>query len=69
MRPTTRSGGDDGQAARVLDGGFARLRFPSELEAEFRHHHLLTSTIKPLYLRVYLPAIQIAAPLFGMARC
>jgi diguanylate cyclase (GGDEF)-like protein len=87
------------------------------MEAEFRHHHLLTSqhwvrlsilvalgttlgfamidhwvirssnavpdlvrfglqvpaillcllaTIKPLYLRVYLPAIQVAAPLFGM---
>ncbi|HET9446705.1 MAG TPA: diguanylate cyclase [Steroidobacteraceae bacterium] len=96
---------------------FAGLRFPPELEAEFRHHHLLTSqrwvrmsilvalgttlgfamidhwvirpsnavpdlvrfglqvpaillcllsTIKPLYLRVYLPAIQVAAPLFGM---
>jgi diguanylate cyclase (GGDEF)-like protein len=26
----------------------------------------LLSTIKPLYLRVYLPAIQVAAPLFGM---
>src|SRR5262245_17298558 len=26
----------------------------------------LLATIKPLYLRVYLPAIQVAAPLFGM---
>jgi len=117
MRSTTRSGSDDRQAARALEGGFARLRFPPELEAEFRHHHLVTSqhwvrlsilvalgttlgfamidhwvirssnavpdlvrfglqvpaillcllaTIKPLYLRVYLPAIQVAAPLFGM---
>jgi diguanylate cyclase (GGDEF)-like protein len=117
MRSTARSGSDDPQAARVLEGGFARLRFPPELEAQFRRHHLLTSqrwvrmsilvalgttlgfamidhwvirssnavpdlvrfglqvpaillcllaTITPLYLRVYLPAIQVAAPLFGM---
>ena len=117
MRSTARSVIDDLLAARVLEGGFARLRFPPELEAEFRRHHLLTSqhwvrlsilvalgttlgfamidhwvirssnavpdlvrfglqvpaillcllaTIKPLYLRVYLPAIQIAAPLFGI---
>lgn len=117
MRSTARSGSDDRQAARVLEGGFANLRFPAELEAKFRHHHLLASqrwvrmsilvalgttlgfamidhwvirssnavpdlvrfglqvpaillcllaTIKPLYLRVYLPAIQVAAPLFGM---
>jgi diguanylate cyclase (GGDEF)-like protein len=117
MRSTARSGSDDRQAARVLEGGFARLRFPGELEAQFRHHHLLASqhwvrlsilvalgttlgfamidhwvirssnavpdlvrfglqvpaillcllaTIKPLYTRVYLPAIQIAAPLFGI---
>ena len=117
MRSTPRSGSDDRPAARVLEGGFARLRFPAELESEFRHHHLLSSqqwvrlsilvalgttlgfamidhwvirssnavpdlvrfglqvpaillcllaTIKPLYLRVYLPAIQVAAPLFGM---
>ena len=26
----------------------------------------LLATIKPLYMRVYLPAIQVAAPLFGM---
>lgn len=116
MRSTARSGSDDRQAARVLEGGFANLRFPAELEAKFRHHHLLASqrwvrlsilvalgttlgfamidhwvirssnavpdlvrfglqvpaillcllaTIKPLYLRVYLPAIQVAAPLFG----
>jgi diguanylate cyclase (GGDEF)-like protein len=117
MRSTTRSGGDDRQAARVLEAGFARLRFAPELEPEFRHHHLVSSqhwvrmsilvalgttlgfamidhwvirssnavpdlvrfglqvpaillcllaTIKPLYVRVYLPAIQIAAPLFGI---
>lgn len=117
MRSTARSGSDDRQAARVIEGGFANLRFPAELEAKFRHHHLLASqrwvrmsilvalgttlgfamidhwvirssnavpdlvrfglqvpaillcllaTIKPLYLRVYLPAIQVAAPLFGM---
>jgi diguanylate cyclase (GGDEF)-like protein len=117
MRSTARSGSDDRQAARVLEGGFAGLHFPPELEVEFRHHHLLGSqhwvrlsilvalgttlgfamidhwvirssnavpdlvrfglqvpaillcllaTIKPLYLRVYLPAIQVAAPLFGM---
>jgi diguanylate cyclase (GGDEF)-like protein len=116
MRSTPRSASDDRQAARVLEGGFARLRFPGEMEAEFRRHHLLNSqrwvrlsilvalgttlgfamidhwvirssnavpdlvrfglqvpaillcllaTIKPLYLRVYLPAIQVAAPLFG----
>ena len=116
MRSTARSGGDDPLAARVLEGGFARLHFPPALEAEFRRHHLLTSqhwvrlsilvalgttlgfamidhwvihssnaipdlvrfglqvpaillcllaTIKPLYTRLYLPAIQIAAPLFG----
>lgn len=117
MRSTARSASDDRQAARVLEGGFANLRFPAELEAKFRHHHLLASqpwvrlsilvalgttlgfamidhwvihssnavpdlvrfglqvpaillcllaTIKPLYMRVYLPAIQVAAPLFGM---
>jgi diguanylate cyclase (GGDEF)-like protein len=117
MRSTARSGSDERQAARTLDGGFARLRFPGELEAEFRRHHLLASqrwvrlsilvalgttlgfamidhwvirssnavpdlvrfglqvpaillcllaTITPLYVRVYLPAIQVAAPLFGM---
>lgn len=117
MRSTARSASDDRQAARVLEGGFANLRFPPELEAKFRHHHLLASqrwvrlsilvalgttlgfamidhwvihssnavpdlvrfglqvpaillcllaTIKPLYMRVYLPAIQVAAPLFGM---
>jgi diguanylate cyclase (GGDEF)-like protein len=118
MRSTTRSGSDDPPAARVLEGGFARLRFPPALEAEFRRHHLLASQrwvrlsilvalgttlgfamidhwvirssnavpdlvrfglqvpvillcllatiIKPLYLRVYVPAIQIAAPLFGI---
>jgi diguanylate cyclase (GGDEF)-like protein len=117
MRSTARSGSDDRQAARALEGGFGNLRFPAELEAKFRHHHLLASqrwvrlsilvalgttlgfamidhwvihssnavpdlvrfglqvpaillcllaTIKPLYLRVYLPAIQVAAPLFGM---
>jgi diguanylate cyclase (GGDEF)-like protein len=116
MRSTARSGSDDRQAARVLEGGFANLRFPPELEAKFRHHHLLASqrwvrlsilvalgttlgfamidhwvirssnavpdlvrfglqvpaillcllaTVKPLYMRVYLPAIQVAAPLFG----
>ena len=116
MRATARSGGDDPLTARVVEGGCARLRFPSALEAEFRRHHLLTSqrwvrmsilvalgttlgfamidhwvirssnavpdlvrfglqvpaillcllaTIKPLYMRVYLPAIQVAAPLFG----
>jgi hypothetical protein len=27
MRSTARSGSDDPQAARVLEGGFARLRF------------------------------------------
>jgi diguanylate cyclase (GGDEF)-like protein len=117
MRATARSASTDPLPARVLEVGFARLRFPPALEAEFRRHHLLTSqhwvrlsilvalgttlgfamidhwvirssnavpdlvrfglqvpaillcllaTIKPLYLRVYLPAIQIAAPLFGM---
>jgi diguanylate cyclase (GGDEF)-like protein len=117
MRSTPRSESDDRQAARVLEGGFANLRFPAELEAKFRRHHLLGSqrwvrlsilvalgttlgfamidhwvihssnavpdlvrfglqvpaillcllaTIKPLYLRVYLPAIQVAAPLFGI---
>jgi diguanylate cyclase (GGDEF)-like protein len=117
MRSTARSASDDRQAARVLEGGFANLRFPAELEVKFRHHHLLASqrwvrlsilvalgttlgfamidhwvihssnavpdlvrfglqvpaillcllaTIKPLYMRVYLPAIQVAAPLFGM---
>ena len=117
MRSTPRSASDDRQAARVLEGGFARLRFPGEMEAEFRRHHLLNSqrwvrlsilvalgttlgfamidhwvirssnavpdlvrfglqvpaillcllaTITPLYTRVYLPAIQVAAPLFGM---
>jgi diguanylate cyclase (GGDEF)-like protein len=116
MRFTTRSASTDPLPARVLEAGFARLRFPPGLEAEFRRHHLLTSqhwvrlsilvalgttlgfamidhwvvrssnavpdlvrfglqvpaillcllaTIKPLYLRVYLPAIQVAAPLFG----
>jgi hypothetical protein len=43
MRSTARSGSDERQAARTLDGGFARLRFPGELEAEFRRHHLLAS--------------------------
>jgi hypothetical protein len=113
MRSTPRSGSDDQQPARVLEGGFARLRFPREMEAEFRRHHLLNSqhwvrlsilvalgttlgfamidhwvirssnavpdlvrfglqvpaillcllaTSKPLYTRVYLPAIQVAAP-------
>jgi diguanylate cyclase (GGDEF)-like protein len=117
MRSTARSGSDDPLAARVLEGGFARLRFPSAMEAEFRRHHLLGSqrwvrlsilvalgttlgfamidhwvirssnavpdlvrfglqvpaillcllaTIKPLYMRLYLPAIQVAAPLFGI---
>jgi diguanylate cyclase (GGDEF)-like protein len=117
MRSTGRSGSDDPLAARVLEGGFARLRFPPALEHEFRRNHLLGSqrwvrlsilvalgttlgfamidhwvihssnavpdlvrfglqvpaillcllaTIKPLYLRLYLPAIQVAAPLFGI---
>jgi diguanylate cyclase (GGDEF)-like protein len=117
MRSTARSASDDRQAARVLEGGFGNLRFPPELEAKFRLHHLLAAqrwvrlsilvalgttlgfamidhwvihssnavpdlvrfglqvpaillcllaTIKPLYMRVYLPAIQVAAPLFGM---
>ena len=117
MRSTARSGSDDPLAARVLEGGFARLRFPPALESDFRRYHLLASqrwvrlsilvalgttlgfamidhwvirssnavpdlvrfglqvpaillcllaTIKPLYLRVYLPAIQVAAPLFGI---
>ena len=43
MRSTARSASDDRQAARVLEGGFANLRFPAELEAKFRHHHLLAS--------------------------
>ena len=118
MRSTARSASDDRQAARVLEGGFASLRFPAELEAKFRHHHLLASQrwvrlsilvalgttlgfamidhwvihssnavpdlvrfglqvpvillcllatiIKPLYMRIYVPAIQVAAPLFGI---
>jgi diguanylate cyclase (GGDEF)-like protein len=118
MRSTARSGSDDPLAARVLEGGFARLRFPPALEAEFRRHHLLASQrwvrlsilvalgttlgfamidhwvirssnavpdlvrfglqvpvillcllatiIKPLYMRLYQPAIQVAAPLFGI---
>ena len=118
MRSTPRSASDDRQAARVLEGGFARLRFPPALETEFRRHHLLASQrwvrlsilvalgttlgfamidhwvirssnavpdlvrfglqvpvillcllatiIKPLYMRLYQPAIQIAAPLFGI---
>ncbi|HEY7640309.1 MAG TPA: diguanylate cyclase [Steroidobacteraceae bacterium] len=118
MRSTARSGSDDRQAARALEGGFANLRFAPELEAKFRHHHLLASqrwvrlsilvalgttlgfamidhwvirssnavpdlvrfglqvpvillcllatVIKPLYMRLYQPAIQIAAPLFGI---
>src|SRR5262245_45803009 len=43
MRSTARSASDDQPAARVLEGGFARLRFPPELEAQFRRQHLLTS--------------------------
>jgi diguanylate cyclase (GGDEF)-like protein len=118
MRSTARSGSDDPLAARVLEGGFARLRFPPALEAEFRRQHLLASQrwvrlsilvalgttlgfamidhwvirssnavpdlvrfglqvpvillcllatiIKPLYLKLYQPAIQVAAPLFGI---
>src|SRR4026207_2138097 len=118
MRSTARSGSDDRQAARALEGGFGNLRFPAEQEAKFRHHHLLASQrwvrlsilvalgttlgfamidhwvihssnavpdlvrfglqvpvillcllatiIKPLYMRIYVPAIQVAAPLFGI---
>jgi diguanylate cyclase (GGDEF)-like protein len=118
MRSTARSGSDDPLAARVLEGGFARLRFPPALETEFRRHHLLASQrwvrlsilvalgttlgfamidhwvirssnavpdlvrfglqvpvillcllatiIKPLYMRLYQSAIQVAAPLFGI---
>src|SRR6185436_11522194 len=97
MRSTPRSASDDRQAARVLEGGFARLRFPGEMEAEFRRHHLLnsqhwvrlsilvalgttlgfamidhwvirSSNAVPDLVRfgLQVPAIQVAAPLFGM---
>src|SRR5919106_354693 len=93
MRSTPRPGSDDREAARVLEGGFVRLRFlvalGTTLGFAMIDHWVIRSsnavpdlvrfglqvpaillcllaTITPLYMRVYLPAIQVAAPLFGM---